>query len=203
MGSQSTKFTVVCFYLSWRGVISLSSQYWNLVLRLGQSFPAIITSIWYTNTCVPAIKCSKTLQTPRAPFWLDSRALLMSHLHSVCWESVLQLAAALWAGVVWLGVVSSLRLQCQIECRTLPGALKTVVMRSVMRASQAAAHSNVFSFNSFYLFELQQPIYKYILIVKMLLLEQKKKEGSPCMCFPSSVSCTKWDIFQGVEIHSL
>lgn len=27
-------------------------------------------------------------------------ALLMSHLHSVWWESVLQLAAALWAGVV-------------------------------------------------------------------------------------------------------
>lgn len=70
--SQSSKFTVVWFYLSLRIVISLSSHYWNLVLKIGQSFPAIITSICYTNTCVPAIKISKTLHTPHAPFWLGS-----------------------------------------------------------------------------------------------------------------------------------
>lgn len=72
MWSWSSKFTVVWFYLSSRIVISLSSHYWNLVLRIGQSFPAIIASICSTNTCVPAIKISKTLQTPHAPFWLGS-----------------------------------------------------------------------------------------------------------------------------------
>lgn len=72
MWSQSSKLTVVWFYLSSRIVISLSSHYWNLVLRIGQSFPAIIASICCTNTCVPAIKFSKTLQTPHALFCLGS-----------------------------------------------------------------------------------------------------------------------------------
>ena len=72
MWSQSSKLTVVWFYLSSRIVISLSSHYWNMVLRIGQSFPPIIASICSTNTCVPAIKFSKTLQTPHAPFWLGS-----------------------------------------------------------------------------------------------------------------------------------
>lgn len=80
--SRSSEFTVVWFYLSSRVVISLSSHYWNLVFRIGQSFPAIIASICYTNTCVLAIKFSKTLSTPRTFFWLGSSAL-MFHLRSV------------------------------------------------------------------------------------------------------------------------
>lgn len=152
MWSQSSKFTVVWFYLSWRGVISLSSQYWNLVLRLGQSFPAIIASICYSNTCVPAIKISKTLQTPHA--LLDwALTMLMFHLRSIWWESVLQLAATLWEGVAG-GVVFVLRLQWQIECRYLPLALKTIVICYIIHASQVSAHSSVFSFNPFYLFVL-------------------------------------------------
>ena len=54
-------------------------------------------------------------------------AMLMFHLHSVWWESVLKLAAAVWAGVVGGVVVFVVRLQWQIECRRLPLALRTVV----------------------------------------------------------------------------
>lgn len=174
MRSQSSKFTVVCFYLSWRGVISLSSQYWNLVLRTGQSFPVIIASIWHTNTCVPAIKCSKTLQTPHAPFRLDSLSLCW---WLTCVPSAGNLSCSwllLCGGVVWLGVVFSLRLQWQIECRPLPPALKTVVMCYVMHPSQTSAHSSVFSFKPLYLFVLTSTsnIQVCILIAKVLLLEQ-------------------------------
>lgn len=88
---------MVWFYLSSRIVISLTSQYWNLVLRIGQSFPFIITSICYTNTCVPAIKFSKTLRTPRALFdWV--LAALMSHLHPF-WVGICLAADCCFEGV--------------------------------------------------------------------------------------------------------
>lgn len=81
-------------------------------------------------------------------------AMLTVHLHSVWGESVLQLAAAVWAGVVGGVVVFVLRLQWQIECRHSPLALKTVVICYINRTSQVSAHSSVFSFNPFYLFVL-------------------------------------------------
>lgn len=153
MWSQPSNLTVVWFYLSWRGVISLSSQYWNLVLRTGQSFPAVITSICGSNTCVPAIKISKTLQTPHAPFRLGSRYADVSPAFRL-------LGICLAAGCCCVGrsgwgvVVFVLRLQWQIECRHSPLALKTVVICYIIRTSQVSAHSSVFAFNPFHLFVL-------------------------------------------------
>lgn len=59
--------------------------------------------------------------------------MLLSHLPSGWWESVLQLAAAVWAGVVGGVVVFVLRLQWQIECRRSPLALRTVVICYIIR----------------------------------------------------------------------
>lgn len=148
MWSQSSKFTVVWFYSSWRGVISLSSRCWNLVLRIGQSFPAIIASICYTNTCVPTIKFSKTLQTPHAPFRPGPLSL---RCRFTCIPSGGNLSCSwlLLCGQGWLGVVFVLRLLWQIECRHLPLALKIVVICYIICASQDSAHSNVFPFNPF------------------------------------------------------
>lgn len=73
-----------------------------------------------------------------------SLAFLMFHLHSIWWESVFQLAAAVWAEAVGGVVVFVLRLQWQIECRHSPLALKTVVICYIIPTSQVSAHSSSF-----------------------------------------------------------
>ena len=129
MWSQSSKLTVVWFYLSSRIVISLSSHYWNVVLRIGQSFPPIIASICSTNTCVPAIKFSKTLQTPHAPFWLGSCCTGVSPAFrlggNLCCSWLL-----LWGWGCGVGgsTMLAVRLQWQIEHRFLPWKLHIAVM---------------------------------------------------------------------------
>lgn len=127
MWSQSSKFTVVWFYLSSRIVISLSSHYWNLVFRIGQSFPAIIASICYTNTCVPAIKFYKALQTPHAPFDGDF-AVLIFHLHSVWIGNCLAAGCCLKTAHSGGSMVFAVRLQWQMENRYLPWKPIIVVM---------------------------------------------------------------------------
>lgn len=127
MWSWTSKFTVVWFYLSSRIVISLSSHYWNLVLRIGQSFPAIIASICYTNTCVPTIKFSKTLQTPHALFWLGSCCIDVSPAFLLDWNlSCSWLLLQGWGGGG--SMMFAVRLQWQIEHRHLPWKPKIVVV---------------------------------------------------------------------------
>lgn len=203
IGSQSAEFTVVWFSLSSRIVISLSSHYWNLVLRIGQSFPAIIASICSKNTCVLAIKISKTLQAPHAPPWTGSLLYWCFTWIASGWESGLQLAAASGEGVAGGSTAFAVRLQWQIRHRHLPWVPKVVVMcvTSYTRLMSQFIPMNLpfmYFTHSFCIIQVIMQEYDY----ENLPGKLEKIECSSCACLFPSIPQNNWDLFLGIEMFT-